>query len=104
MQQIRESRCRDTFQLGRALEQIETKGTITLSPQKDVQWERTLGDVARAEGLRRRKQLIQEELEHIKGVLRHKQICMRSGGTVKTLHPALAQTSRLELKDNDFTL
>jgi hypothetical protein len=95
--QIRETKCRDNFNVTKAYSDIESKGTtMPLSPNKDTRMHSMVADIAQVDALKRRKELIQQELEHIKGVLRHKQVCMRSGGTVKTLHPALAQTSHLD--------
>jgi hypothetical protein len=86
---------RDSFNLSKAYNDIELKGTITINPKKDTKLQSALADISQVEALKRRKELIREELDHIKEVLRHKQVCMRAGGT-KTLHPALEQTSQLD--------
>lgn len=89
--QNKEALCRDRFNLGLAA--VSNEDAIVAKPGRDRVLHDFLTDVGRVEALKRRKEIVNAELDHIKNILKHKQICISAGGTMKTLHPALSQTT-----------
>lgn len=95
--QKRETLARERFQArySTSLEQLEQGEDGKKA--RDAALHSYLTDVGTVQSLKRNKEKLKAELEHVKQVLRHKHICISAGAKMDTLHPALIQTTTMEM-------
>ena len=67
--------------------------TLASPADHTAQISRLITDVDKVGALRERRERVKEELEHLKKVTKHQQLCMTIMGGTNTLHPALEQSS-----------
>lgn len=72
----------------------------TSSQTKQIVARKYMADVGKVDALKKRKEILQAEMDQLKKVMEYKQLCIAISSGEKasrTLHPALEQTKKLSI-------